>query len=305
MSLSDEINEVLESEQKEQLKEKFARKLFFRDDNGEVYELYNKENVDWNALISDLLYYPSPALMSKLLDCSCIGLSSGNISKEDDRLEKWSEYMLKSDVSINDFDDNNAFEVLLESCDGKVDDVLGKLIDRESLKLTELGAKFIRNIPCVLDNRINPETGRIVKEFDFLDIFDEGLSDVFGFGGNGEGQKLPETELEEVLEDCRTKIYSAVKYLTERFSWFNPVAFLGIKGGVMGDPTTIAAMALSNADFKTATELPELFEKVFGNTKYSVEKNRTYISVKFQYFFIFCAEKFSTFENRFGGCCVS
>ena len=61
----------------------------------------------------------------------------------------------------------------------------------------------------------------------------------------------------------------------------------------MGDPTTIAAMALSNADFKTATELPELFEKVFGNTKYSVEKNRTYISVKFQYFFIFCAEKFS------------
>ena len=267
MSLSDEINEVLESEQKEQLKKKLAKKLFFRDENGEVYEIYNLPSLSWNKLIYDLL----------------------NNSGEES-LKKWSENMLKSDTAIKDFDCESAFEELLESCDRKADVVFEKLIDRESLKLTDLGAKFIRNIPCELDT-IDPETN-IGKVFGGFIVAD-----------NQVGEKLQELGVKKVLEDCKTKIYGALKCLTESVPWFDPAAFLGMEGNVMGDPITIAAMVFSGSGYQNAKELHVLFEKAFGDTKYSVLRDHgvfgesfctAYILVKFQYFFIFCAEKFRT-----------
>lgn len=275
MSLSDEINEVLESEQKEQFKKKLAKKLFFRDENGEVYEIYNLPSLSWNKLIYDLL----------------------NNSGEES-LKKWSENMLKSDTAIKDFDCESAFEELLESCDRKADVVFEKLIDRESLKLTDLGAKFIRNIPCDLDT-IDPET--IDSETNIGKVF-SGFRTVTG---NQNNEKLQELEVKKVLEDCKTKIYGALKCLTESVPWFDPAAFLGMEGNVMGDPITIAAMVFSGSAGKNAKELRVLFEKAFGDTKYSTRAEsgksqfgvrfcHAYKLVKFQYFFIFCAEKFRT-----------
>lgn len=267
MSLFGEINEVLESEQKEQFKKKLAKKLFFRDENGEVYEIYNLPSYMGNDFIYDFL----------------------NESGEK-TLKKWSENMLKSDTAINDFDCESAFEELLESCDRKADVVFEKLIDRESLKLTDLGAKFIRNIPCELDT-IDPETnigGMLV----FMTDTD-----------NPVGEKLQELGVIKVLEDCKTKIYDALKCLTESVPWFDPAAFLCMEGNIMGDPITIAAMVFSGSGSQNAKELHVLFEKAFGDTKYSVLRNHgvfgksfctAYILVKFQYFFIFCAEKFRT-----------
>lgn len=266
MSLSDEINEVLESEQKEQLKKKLAKKLFFRDENGEVYELYYRGVIGLDDFIYDL------------------------INGDENPLEKWSENMLKSDTAINDFDCESAFEELLESCDRKADVVFEKLIDRESLKLTDLGAKFIRNIPCELDT-IDPETN-VGGMLEFMTVT-----------GNQIDEKLQELGVIKVLEDCKTKIYGALKCLTESVPWFDPAAFLGMEGNIMGDPITIAAMVFSGSGYQNAKELHVLFEKAFGDTKYSVLRNHgvfgesfctAYILVKFQYFFIFCAEKFRT-----------
>lgn len=271
MSLSDEINEVLESEQKEQFKKKLAKKLFLRDENGEVYEIYNLHSSCWN----DLIY----AFLNK---------------SDEESLKKWSEYMLKSDTAINDFDCESAFEELLESCDRKADVVFEKLIDRESLKLTDLGAKFIRNIPCELDTldlevlakNVGVITFSSSKELD--EIFDK---------------KLQEFGVIKVLEDCKTKIYGALKCLTDSVPWFDPAAFLGMEGNMMGDPITIAAMGFSRSGYQNFKEFHVLFEKAFGDTKYSVLRNNgffweslctAYILVKFQCFFIFCAEKFRT-----------
>lgn len=271
MSLSDEINEVLESEQKEQFKKKLAKKLFFRDENGEVYEIYNLASYMGNDFIRDFL----------------------NESGEK-TLKKWSENMLKSDTAINDFDCESAFKELLESCDRKAEVAFEKLIDRESLKLTDLGAKFIRNIPCELDT-LDPEVlennGGVIEFFSSKEL-DEKID-----------KKLQELGVIKVLEDCKTKIYGALKCLTESVPWFDPAAFIGMEGNIMGDPITIAAMVFSGSGSQNAKELHVLFEKAFGDTKYSVLRNNgffweplctAYILVKFQCFFIFCAEKFRT-----------
>ena len=193
-------------------------------------------------------------------------------------------------LRINDFDCESAFEELLESCDRKADVVFEKLIDRESLKLTDLGAKFIRNIPCELDT-IDPETNV------------GGMLVFTTSTGNQIDEKLQELGVIKVLEDCKTKIYGALKCLTESVPWFDPAAFLGMEGNIMGDPITIAAMVFSGSGYQNDKELHVLFEKAFGDTKYSVLRNhgvlgrsfcKVYILVKFQYFFIFCAEKFRT-----------
>lgn len=274
MSLSDEINEVLESERKEQFKRKLAKKLFFRDDNGTVYELCYRGNSQWGGFIYDLLH------------------KSGEES-----LKKWSENMLKSDIAINDFDCESAFKELLESCDRKAEVAFEKLIDRESLKLTDLGAKFIRNIPCELDT-VDLEDLKTDVEFHSVVSFISSRS-------KPNEEKLEELRVKKVLEDCKTKIYGALKCLTESVPWFDPAAFLGMEGNVMGDPITFAAMVFSGSAGKNAKELRVLFEKAFGDTKYSTRAEggksqfgvrfcRAYKLVKFQYFFIFCAEKFRT-----------
>ena len=274
MSLSDEINEVLEAEQKEQFKKKLAKKLFFRDENGEVYEIYNLASYSGDDFIRDFLNKSGEKI-----------------------LEKWSKNMLKSDTAINDFDCESAFKELLESCDRKAEVAFEKLIDRESLKLTDLGAKFIRNIPCELDT-IDPETIDSKTHF----------SGIFRFStvtDNQVGEKQQDLGVKKVLEDCKTKIYGALKCLTESVPWFDPAAFLGMEGNVMGDPITFAAMVFSGSAGKNAKELRVLFEKAFGDTKYSTRAEggksqfgvrfcRAYKLVKFQYFFIFCAEKFRT-----------
>ena len=271
MSLSDEINEVLESEQKEQFKKKLAKKLFFRDENGEVYEIYNLSSYNGDNFIRDFL----------------------NESGEE-ILKKWSENMLKSDTAINDFDCESAFKELLESCDRKAEVAFEKLIDRESLKLTDLGAKFIRNIPCELDTLDLEVLGNKVGVINFSSPRD--LDEKFD-------KKLQEFGVIKVLEDCKTKIYGALKCLTESVPWFDPAAFLGMEGNIMGDPITIAAMGFSRSCYQNFKEFHVLFEKAFGDTKYSVLRNdgffgeplcTAYILVKFQCFFIFCAEKFRT-----------
>ncbi|WP_294461389.1 hypothetical protein [uncultured Ruminobacter sp.] len=268
MSLSDEINEVLESEQKEQFKKKLAKKLFFRDENGEVYELYKLNSYNWDVRIHDLL------------------------NRGEEALKKWSEYMFKSDTAINDFDCESAFKELLESSDRKAEVAFEKLIDRESLKLTDLGAKFIRNIPCELDT------------VDLEDLENYAVQHMFS-GSKPNDKKLEELGVKKVLEDCKTKIYGTLKCLTESVPWFDPATFLGMEGKVMGDPITIVAMAFSGSAGKNAKELRVLFEKAFGDTKYSTRAEsgksqfgvrfcHAYKLVKFQYFFIFCAEKFRT-----------
>ena len=310
MSLSDEINEVLESEQNEQFKKKFAKKLFFRDENGNVYELCKGGMCNWSDLISDLFN------------------NDGS-----DTLKRWSEHMFKRDVTIYDFDCEGdfeeAFEELIESCNRKADAVLEKLIDRESLKLTELGAKFIRNIPSVLD-RIDPDTS--IAHWIASDITNDQIIEI-----------LKELGVVEACQDCEKKINSAFKHLKESISWFNQDMFLGIKpldiphikiptvlwtrweyslsglawivdsdlflkksGGVNHDISTAAKSPLKSVPELTTTKLPVLLEQVFGKTKYLKDSHgiisqafcSAYMTIKFQSFFIFCSEKLSTIKSK-------
>ena len=307
MSLSDEINEVLESEQNEQFKKKFAKKLFFRDENGNVYELCKGGMCNWSDLISDLFN------------------NDGS-----DTLKRWSEHMFKRDVTIYDFDCEGdfeeAFEELIESCNRKADAVLEKLIDRESLKLTELGAKFIRNIPSVLD-RIDPDTS--IAHWIASDITNDQIIEI-----------LKELGVVEAFQDCEKKINSAFKHLKESISWFNQDMFLGIKpldikpiaahikitpvwwtmlkygifshAGIMDSDLFLKKSGGVSHDIhdihdiSTATKLPVLLEQVFGKTKYLKDSHgiigqafcRAYMTIKFQNFFIFCSEKLSTIKSK-------